>query len=163
MKNLSFKSILILFSFALLITSCKWVDDVDVYRRVKVEDLPSTIVEYVEVNYPNATIRRAWRDNDGYEVRLSNGREIEFDLDGVMLYDDGDEYESSSDRDETDDDKYVSVAPDQLPQAILDYVSSTYPDLNIASAQKDDDGYEVFLSNGLELNFALDGTFLYAG
>ncbi|MEZ4776306.1 MAG: PepSY-like domain-containing protein [Bacteroidia bacterium] len=211
MKNLSFKSILVIFSFTLLFASCKWVDDVDMYRRVKVEDLPSTIIEYVDLNYPNATIQRAWRDNDGYEIRLSNGREINFDLDGIMIYEEDDYYDSvslnnlppaisqylSSNYPGTpliavfmDDDEYkvllasghevyfskngsflrvesnpgyTLVPANQLPAPVTAYLSAQYPGLSVVAVWMDDDGYEVFLSNGIELNFSLDGTFLYAG
>ena len=62
-----------------------------------------------------------------------------------------------------DDDEHVD--PGQLPQAILDYIAANYPDATITKAELDDGKYEVtamtmYLSNGLELYFSLDGTFI---
>lgn len=131
------------------------------YVPVAEQDLPQAIRDHIAANYPGSTIRWAKRDDDGYEVKLSNGTELEFTLAGQLIRaypdDDGD------DDDDDDGDSYVPVPVSALPQAIRAYIEANYPGLGIASAQRDDDGYEVFLSNGLELNFSLDGTFLYAG
>lgn len=148
MKNPLRKVLLMFFSFALVLSSCKWADDVDIYRRVKVEDLPAAITDYVAQNYPNATIRRAWRDNDGYEIRLSNGREINFDLDGGLI------------SDEADNDDYVSVPLSSLPPAITQFLTGNYPGTQLVAAFMDDDEYEVLLASGLEVYFTLNGTFL---
>ncbi len=67
--------------------------------------------------------------------------------------------------DDYDDDvaDYASISIDDLPQTPLVFISANYPGITIVSAQIDDDGYEVFLSKGLELNFDLNGNFLYEG
>ncbi|MDX2285152.1 MAG: PepSY-like domain-containing protein [Bacteroidia bacterium] len=72
---------LLILSAALWLTAC----DVDLYRPVRVSQLPEAIRSYVEQTYPGSEIRWAKRDDDGYEIKLSNGRELEFDLDGVFL------------------------------------------------------------------------------
>ncbi len=56
-------------------------------------------------------------------------------------------------------DVYVSVS--SLPQPILDYVSSNYPDVTIREAElEDNNNFEIYLSNGLELIFDANGNFL---
>lgn len=52
------------------------------------------------------------------------------------------------------------VPVSSLPASILEYTASSYPDLNITQAELDDNEYEVYLSNGLEVIFSLDGVFL---
>lgn len=144
------------------------------YVAVDINDLPQAIIDYVAANYPGVTIEFAQMDDDGYEIDLSNGLELNFDLNGNFLYADDydydDDYDGDGDSDGDDDydygdddEDYTSIAVEDLPQSILDFVSVNYPSQTIVSAQMDDDGYEVFLSNGVELNFGLNGDFLYAG
>lgn len=55
------------------------------------------------------------------------------------------------------DEEYID--PKTLPQIVKDYVSSNYADAKITKAEADEDGFEVYLSNGLELIFTPDGKF----
>ncbi len=53
------------------------------------------------------------------------------------------------------------VKTSTLPQPILTYISTNYPNVYIKEAEIEDNGnYEIELSNGLELVFDADGTFL---
>lgn len=52
------------------------------------------------------------------------------------------------------------VPVSSLPSSILEYTTNSYPELNITQAELDDNEYEVYLSNGLEVIFSLDGVFL---
>lgn len=79
------KRFLALALFASWLSACSLLEDVDVYRPVKPGALPPEILAYVEDNYPGAEIRRARRDDDGYELELSNGLELNFLLDGTFL------------------------------------------------------------------------------
>ncbi|QYA25863.1 hypothetical protein G3I01_10195 [Gramella sp. MT6] len=55
----------------------------------------------------------------------------------------------------------VHVSTSSLPQDILDYVTTNYPDATIREAEiEDNNNFEVYLSNGLELIFDEDGNFL---
>lgn len=58
------------------------VDD----RPVAVGDLPAAITQYVSQNYPNLTIVSAEIDDNMYEIELSNGLELYFDLNGNFLF-----------------------------------------------------------------------------
>lgn len=56
-------------------------------------------------------------------------------------------------------DNYINTAA--LPQAILNYVSTNYPDNTIHEAEiEDNNNYEVELNNGVELIFDQQGNFL---
>lgn len=133
-------------------------DDDDDFGDEDIEagDLPASIRDFIATHFPGTTIEEAERENNGnYEIELSNDVELIFDADGKFLGRADDE----DDEDKDDDDIEVS----ELPQAILDYISSNYPNNTIIEAEKEDDNtYEVTLNNGVELEFAADGTFLDA-
>lgn len=67
--------------------------------------------------------------------------------------------ESDSSEGDTDE-EYID--PATLPQSVKDYVSSNYSDAKITKAESDEDGFEVYLSNGLELIFGPDEKFIKA-
>ncbi|MFO7880851.1 MAG: PepSY-like domain-containing protein [Bacteroidota bacterium] len=114
------------------------------------ESLPQAILDYLSNNYPDETIVQSEIDMENgqmvYEVYLSNGMELYFNQSGSFI---------SSD----DDSEYILES--ELPQSILDYISSNHPDATIVYAELDyDDGqmeYEVKLDNGMELEFDGNG------
>ena len=83
---------------------------------------------------------------DDYEVVLTDGTEIKFDRNGNW--------------------KDIEVAankrvPDALvPSAIRSYVSENQHGTRIVGIEKDRGGYEVSLSNGVEIKFNNEGQFL---
>ena len=119
-------------------------------------DLPANIREFIATHFPGTTIEEAERENNGnYEIELSNDVELIFDADGKFLGRADDE-----DNDDKDDD---DIEVSDLPQAILDYIATNYPDNTIIEAEREDDNtYEVTLNNGVELEFDSDGKFLNA-
>ncbi len=55
----------------------------------------------------------------------------------------------------------VHVRTSSLPQNILDYITTNYPGVTIREAEiEDNNNFEIYLSNGLELIFNQDGDFL---
>ncbi len=52
---------------------------------IAIEDLPQTIKDYVQTNYPNDTIDKASYEDNEYEVELSSGTELYFDENGNFL------------------------------------------------------------------------------
>jgi hypothetical protein len=63
------------------------------------------------------------------------------------------------DREFPDDDE-ERIDPDALPQAAVDYLAANYPAADIAFIERDDDEIEVYLTDGTEVVFDLDGNFL---
>jgi hypothetical protein len=61
---------------------------------------------------------------------------------------------------EDEDEEYID--PATLPQAVVDYVEQNYADEKITKAEKDEEGFEVYLTNGLELYFDAEGNFVEA-
>ena len=50
------------------------------YSAVPVAVVPDAIKKYVTTNYPDAKMLKIERDKYDYEVKLSNGWEIKFDM-----------------------------------------------------------------------------------
>ncbi|WP_198537017.1 PepSY-like domain-containing protein [Salegentibacter sediminis] len=133
-------------------------DDVDDFGDEDLDpsDLPQNIRDFIAQYFPGVGIDEAERENNAnYEVELENGVDLIFNADGEFLGRGEDE-----DQDYDDDDE--DVDPADLPQLILDYIDENYPEQSIIEAEKEDDGYEVTLNNGLELKFDADGAFVSA-
>lgn len=133
-------------------------DDVDDFgdENLNPSELPQNIQDFIAQYFPGVGIDEAERENNGnYEVELSNDVELIFNADGEFLG-------RGEDEDEDYDDDDEDIDPADLPQAILDYIAENYPDQSIIEAEKEDDGYEVTLNNGFELEFDSDGVFVSA-
>lgn len=119
-------------------------------------DLPANILEFIATYFPGATIEEAEKENNGnYEIELSNDVELIFDSEGNFL--------GRADDDDNEDKDDDDIAISELPQAILDYIATNYPDNTIIEAEREDDNtFEVTLNNGIELEFDSDGNFLSA-
>ncbi len=127
-------------------------EDQDEEDEIEPTDLPQEILDYIATNYPGTEVSKAEFDNDeGYEVKLSDGTELYFDVDGNFL---------GTDEDDNDnDDEYIN--PADLPQQALDYIASNYPEASIVEAELEEgEGYEVELDNDIEIEFDLDGNVL---
>jgi hypothetical protein len=126
--------------------------------HLNITELPENIMSFISTNYPNESIEEAELENNGnYEIELENDVILIFDVDGKFLGIGEDENEDEHDGDET------NIEASSLPQIILDYLSTNYPDKTIIEAEIEEDGtYEITLSNGIEVTFDSNGTFLEA-
>ena len=139
-------SISLVLSIAVLTMSC------DKETVVTEKDLPTTASQFINSNFNGVKILSVVEEKEGlsgkeYEFLLDNGIEIKFDKNGNWL-----------DIDAVND---SSVLPDNLiPAAILTYVKTNYPNSGINSIEKENYGYDVELTNGLDLVFDKDGKFV---
>lgn len=53
----------------------------------------------------------------------------------------------------------IYIMPEQLPQNALQFIRKYFPNVNILYAEMDKKGYEVQLSNGVEVEFLRNGEF----
>ena len=53
----------------------------------------------------------------------------------------------------------IYIMPEQLPQNALQFIQKYFPNVNILYAEMDKKGYEVQLSNGVEIEFLRNGEF----
>lgn len=120
----------------------------DKTRVVGEDDLPKEAHLYVTKHFPEHEVLQVVKERDDlkttYEVRLSEGYQLEFSKKGEIRGIEGN-----------------NRLPDSvLPPAILDYVQTNYPDTFILDWELDDRGQEIKLANRLELKFDRNGQFL---
>lgn len=53
----------------------------------------------------------------------------------------------------------IYIMPERLPQNALQFIQKYFPNVNILYAEMDKKGYEVQLSNGVEIEFLRNGEF----
>lgn len=97
---------------------------------------------------------------DGFplvSIQEANDHYRDDDDEDEYNHDDEDEYNKD---DEDEDDYNDNFNASELPTAILDYLSTNYPNIAIDEVELEDGIYEVELVNGLELEFDINGNFL---
>jgi hypothetical protein len=113
---------------------------------VPVDQLPDAIKIFVQQNFPENPIVYAEQDWNSYECRLNNGTKVEFDKNGEWK--------------KVDCEMMTVVPAAIIPDAIKQYVSSTFADSPIIKIEKERYGYKVELANDLELMFNKQGAFM---
>ena len=98
---------------------------------VPASSLPQNARNFINQVYPNAQIWKVERDGGKFEVKLSNGCEIDFFYNG--------EWESI-------DAKYNTVPFRALPQTVANTVKNTYPQAVIIDAEKEWGNYKIKLN-----------------
>lgn len=114
-----------------------------VYRDSSV--LPAAARATLTKAFPKAKVNRVKVDKGvfgkcDYEVVLSNGAEIEFNSKGEW--------------------KEVDCGHQAVMKQIRQYISSNYKGAKIVQIEKNDNSYDIELSNGVDLEFDRSGRFL---
>ena len=107
-------------------------------RYIPAEKLPAAAKEFVKEHFPDQKIIFAEKEAGKYEVKLNDGTEAEFDSKGTWTK--------------------VDCNHNMLPDALLPQFTKNYIEVNFSGAyatkiEKKLYGYEVEMSNGLELKF----------
>lgn len=139
MKNRFFTlTALALFAATMMCSSCN-------EKIVPANQFPNFVTAFVAEYFPGASISYVTKDPDlfktVYEVRLNDGTEIEFNKG---------EWDSV-------DCKRQSVPVALVPNTIAEYVKGNFPGVSIVKIDKEYYGYEVELSNDLDLKFDRSG------
>ena len=118
--------------------------------QIKFSELPEKAQTYVRTHFSESDVASVWKDTEmllveDYTVVLNNGLEIDF-------YPNGDWKEVKA--------RNGAVPAKIVPAKISKYVHKNYPNVLIKEIQKERRKYEVSLSNGLDLDFNLNGKFL---
>ena len=114
-------------------------------RIIPAEQLPAAAKTFIQKTFPGQTVSYAKIDFDGrkkYEVRLSNGTEVEFDKNGNW---------------DKVDCNYSAVPASLVPTNIANYVKTHFAGAKVVKIDKERHGYDVELSNDLELKFNKQG------
>lgn len=118
-------------------------------KPISPSELPQEVQTFVKQNFANSTITLAQKEwglfGSEYDVTLNDGTIISFDRKK--------EWEK------------VSSATAPIPTAIVpspiaNHINTSFPGVSIKKIEKDDNGYEVELANGLELKFNQQGALM---
>jgi len=110
-------------------------------RTIDPADLPKQAIELIQRHWPSCEIEQAFVSAKEYEALLTDGTQIQFDLKGVWK-----------------EMKCTDGLPVTLvPVFITRYVVDRYPRILIIDVEKMRGGYEATLSNGLEIQFDMNG------
>ena len=125
-----------IFAFMMLMTACS-------DKPVTAEQVPESIKVFVQQMFPGQTITYAEKDQEvtgaKYDVVLADGTRIDFDTDNEW-----DKIECTM----------ANPVPTALvPAPIVAHIQTNFPDAMILKIDKEHNGYEVELANGLELKF----------
>lgn len=111
-------------------------------KPISITQLPTTAQQILKKYFPSKKVALAKQETGlfekAYDVVFNNGEKIEFDRKGNWT---------------EIDCKASSVPAGLVPARIANYVKSTYPGTKILQIEKDDNEYEVKLSNRLEITF----------
>jgi len=135
MKQMKFFLLTLL---SLMVSTVAFADD----KPIPVEQLPAAAKTFVSKNFKGQKIAFAEKDRDSYECRLANGAEIEFTRKGEW---------------KKVDCKREAAPAALIPQAIQNYVQANYANCLITKIEKERYGYEIELSNDLDLKFDKKG------
>ena len=137
-----FLSTIIAMAACVFASSCSAKDTI-----VKVQDLPQTIQSFIASHFSNTSVALAIKDGNEYEIRMDNGWEVEFDNKGQWE-------KIDCKRDEVP----ASVIA-LIPETIASYLTSNFDKAYVTEISKDHSGYDIELSNGLDLEFSSNGRF----
>ena len=100
------------------------------------------ITQFVTKYFPEATIQMVMPDEDDIDVVLNDYTKIEFKLNN--------EWKKVDCEHAT---KFISVPATLVPEQITAYVNANFPNTIIKKLEKKFFGWEIELSNGLEVKF----------
>lgn len=132
-----------LFIVSMAFISCDDDDD----QVIQKTDLPQVSQQFLDTHFPGIDTRLVEKDNDSYDVHLSNGFKVEFNHSGE--WDDVDGGQQA----------IPQSILDLLPQSISSYVNEHYSGQSIIEVNKEAYGFEIELTNGLDLRFSANGEF----
>jgi len=118
---------------------------------IQATELPQAARTFVETHFPGITYTRvekqsrADRDGSIYDVHLSNGFEIDFTAEGTWTDIDGNNQ---------------AVPAGILPASIAQYVTANYASQSVTTIEIERHGYDVELSNDVDLVFNANGEFV---
>jgi hypothetical protein len=117
-------------------------------RKISYEQLPDSAKSFIIKHFPDVKVKFVTVDDDDqdYEVKLTNGAEINFRSNG--------EWKNVEARKE--------VPATCIPASIKDYAAKNYSGKKIVKLEKESYGFEVKLSGLMEteLKFDTNGNFL---
>ena len=114
----------------------------DKNRIIAKENLPQKSQQFITTHFGDMKISYVKEERDvlekSFEVVFADGSKVEFARNGEW---------------KEVDCRYTAVPTPIVPQAIVKYIKSNYPDVKVLQIEKKRSDYEVKISNRLELTF----------
>lgn len=131
------------------LVSCS--DDDDDWYEISYGQLPPQAQVFLETYWGGYAVSSMEMDGHGagttYEVILTNGTQFEFDSTGLWV--------------EIDAPMGMALPTGFIHPGIINFVSLNFPDQEINEISREYYGYEVELTNEVELNFNSNGNIIY--
>ena len=125
--------------FLLAIVSLLATSSVMADRMIPVSQLPAAVTSFVNSYFSGKRIIYAEKEHGNYECHLNDGTKVEVDKKGNWEKVDGNR---------------MTAVPDALvPERISEYVKANFPEFFISKIDKERYGYEIELSNDIDLKF----------
>ena len=116
-------------------------------KPVTADQLPEPVKAFIQQNFPDRNISYVEKDVEltgtQYGVFLADGTKVSFDTDNMW--------------DEIECNLTNPVPTNLIPEVIVQNLQTNFPDVMVLKIDKDNNGYDVELSNGLELKFNKQG------
>ncbi|MDE5812343.1 MAG: PepSY-like domain-containing protein [Muribaculaceae bacterium] len=141
-KFLKFIPALLIAIAAVGFTGCS--DDKD--EPVNPSELPTTAKTFLDTYYPTVKIVTTTKDKDDYEVTLANGHKVDFTKSGEWT--------------DVDAPQGQTIPSGFYPAQIDAYIETAYPGYGINEISRISQGYDVELTNAVDLIFSHDGSFI---
>jgi hypothetical protein len=125
----------------LLVSNVALADD----TPIPVEQLPVAAKTFVQTHFQGKKILYAEKDWNSYECRLNDGTKIEFNRKGNW---------------KKVDCHMTAVPAGIVPETIQQYVTSNFPGTVITKIDKERYGYDIELSNDIDLKFNYQGALI---
>ena len=126
-------------------------DNDDDWYEISSGQLPPKAQVFLETYWAGYAVSSMEMDGHGagttYEVTLTNGTEFEFDSTGLWV--------------EIDAPMGMALPTGFIHPGIINFVSLNFPDQEINEISREYYGYEVELTNEVELNFNTNGNIIY--
>ncbi len=118
------------------------------FGHAQKSELPEMVSAYVSQLFPNEKIKTVEVDKgdnwETYEIKMSGGTELNFDQNNQPT-----EIKCKN-----------GIPASALPLNIAGYVTKNHPNIKIVEYEMDEEGHEVELENGDELDFDPEGNFV---
>jgi len=128
----------ILFIFVIAAIVCFPIFQADNDKVITFDQLPKKVQVMLNKHLENKVPLVVTTDWDDYKIMYQSGEKFEFDKSGNW----------------TDLDFWLSQVPAELvPEQILSSVDASFPGASIVKIERDSEGYDVKLNNGLNLEY----------
>ncbi len=148
MKTTMKLSVITMLACLTIFSSCSKDDDNINDVLLTEAEIPTGIKSYIETHFSSNTIVRAEKDTENntitYEIYLNENINLEFNSTSEII----------------DIDGVIQLPNSVIPQSILDYVSTNYPNNFITDWELEFNHQQVELNNKIELEFELNGNFI---